>query len=97
MLYSLGLTWILWLVGAVLITQYLGDGIDCTKTEYCHQLYHALGFGWGAWSVQPFADSATSDQTFRLITTLTCVMFSVCGIRAFSKEEDIRRSLGTKA
>ena len=52
MLHSLGLTWVLWLVGAILITQYLcGGGVDCTKTEYCHQLYHSLGFAWGTWSV----------------------------------------------
>jgi hypothetical protein len=55
MLHSLGLTWVLWLVGAAFLTQFMGGAIDCAKTKYCHQLYHSLGFAWGAWSVQPLA------------------------------------------
>ena len=48
-IYSLFLTWILWLAAAAAITQTLGGGLNChvqTYFVYCNQLNALEGFAW---------------------------------------------------
>ena len=53
-LFSLAITWIIWLAAAAAITQTLGGSLNCatnTVFVYCGQLNALEGFAWLIWWV----------------------------------------------